>query len=195
MWSPNFGRTEIDFSFEQLDASADSLVTKVLEGGFSWNLAILDTLLESVSISFFAQELQQDKADVTKTKSFSNFAISPVGTIKDVLLSADLFHYADVLNAEFKAHKNVNDWGFYTVDFWAGISQDKIMPSVGFLGLYFLPNKIFFHIENAPSISKKTHFELLSENYAQDLDYELLQEIVPLDLTIKSGYKRYFFPI
>ena len=66
------------------------------------------------------------------------------------------------------------------------------MPSVGFLGLYFLPNKIFIQIENTPAISQKTFFDLLSENYAQSLDYKLSQEISPLDFTIKCGYKRFF---
>ncbi len=192
LWSPDFGRAGIDFSFAELDANADSLKTKVTKGGFSWDLSLSDSLLQELSLFFSAENLQQDYLDQTQTKSYSNFGISTKAQIQDILLTGDFFHYSDAFNAELKARKNINKWGFYTFDFWAGFSRDRIMPSIGFLGLYFLPNKIFIHIENTPEISQKTHFDLLSENYAQSLDYELSQELVPLDFTLKCGYKRYF---
>ncbi len=192
LWRPSFGKSAIDFSASVLSAKANDLTTQALKGGFAWNLAISDSLLQSVNISFFAENIEQKLSGVSKEKTFSNFGFSPKGQIKDILLSADIFHYADGLNAEVRACKNLNKWSFYTLDFWAGMSREKFVPSVGFLGLYFLPNKVYFQFENSPTISKKTHFDFLGENYDQIADYDLSQEIAPLDFTLKSGYKRYF---
>ncbi len=192
LWSPNFGRSGIDFSFLEFDAKATSLKSKVTKGGFSWNLSLSDSLLQELNIFVSAENVKQDYPEQTQTKSYSNFGVSPRGQIYDILLTGDFFHYSDAFHSELKAQKNINKWGFYTFDFWVGLSRERFMPSFGFLGLYFLPNKMFIHIENIPTISKKTHFDLLSENYAQSSDYEVSQEMVPLDFTLKLGFKRYF---
>ncbi len=191
LWTPYLDKSKLNFRFDRLDAKADSLATDVSKGEICFNLSVSDSILQSVGFSFITENINQDYYGKSLTKDYVNFSVNPKGTYRDVAIDADFFYFNQKFNAELDARKEFNKWGFYNIDLWMGLSDDDFMPSVVFSALYFLPGKIYFSLENNPSVSKLTYYDLLADNYAQNADFEVQQELTPLDFNLKLGYKRY----
>ncbi len=191
LWTPYLDKSRLNFKADRLDAKANSLTTDITKGELNFDLAVTDSTLQGVGLAFVFENINQNYYGNSLTKDYVNFCVTPRGAYRDIAITADFFYYNKNFNAELDARKEFNKWGFYNIDLWLGLASDNFMPSVVFSALYFLPRKIYLSIENNPSVSKLTYLDVFAENYAQNADYDLQQEVTPLDFTLKLGYKRY----